>query len=50
MLPTAYLTDKHLKIWRLRFKGLSKAEVERRLGITRQGVYDAENVILGKVE
>lgn len=50
MLPKAYLTDRQLEIWRLRFKGLSKAEVGRRLGITRQAVYDAERVMLEKVE
>lgn len=50
MLPQAYMTDRQLEIWKLRFKGLSKAEVGRRLGITRQAVYDAENVMLGKVE
>ena len=50
MLPQAYLTDKQLEIWRLRFKGLSKAEVGRRLGITRQAVYDAEKYSLEKVE
>jgi hypothetical protein len=50
MLPRAYLTDRQLEIWSLRFKGLSKAEVGRRLGITRQAVYDAENVMLDKVE
>jgi len=50
MLPQAYLTDRQLEIWRLRFKGFSKAEVGRRLGITRQAVYDAEKYTLGKVE
>jgi len=50
MLPKAYLTNRQLEIWRLRFRGLSKAEVGRRLGITRQAVYDAENVTLEKVE
>ncbi len=50
MLPQAYLTDRQMEIWSLRNRGLSKAEVGRRLGITRQGVYDAENTILGKVE
>jgi hypothetical protein len=50
MLPRAYLTERQLEIWKLRFKGLSKAEVGRMLGITRQAVYDAENVMLGKVE
>lgn len=50
MLPRAYMTDRQLEIWGLRFRGLSKAEVGRRLGITRQAVYDAENVTLKKVE
>ena len=50
MLPTAYLTDRQLEIWSLRLKGLSKAETGRRLGITRQAIYDAEGVMLGKVE
>ena len=50
MLPQAYLTDRQMEIWRLRFKGLSKAEVGRRLGITRQAVYDAEKYTLEKVE
>jgi len=50
MLPRAYMTDRQLEIWGLRFRGLSKAEVGRLLGITRQAVYDAENVTLKKVE
>lgn len=50
MLPQAYLTERQLEIWRLRFKGLSKAEVGRRLGITRQAVYDAEKYTLDRVE
>ncbi len=50
MLPQAYLTERQLEIWRLRFKGLSKAEVGRRLGITRQAVYDAEKYTLERVE
>ena len=50
MHPQAYLTDRQLEIWRLRFKGLTKAEVGRRLGITRQAVYDAERYTLEKVE
>jgi hypothetical protein len=50
MLPRAYMTDRQLEIWGLRFKGLSKAEVGRRLGITRQAVYDAEKYTLEKVE
>ena len=50
MLPQAYLTERQLEIWSLRFKGFSKAEVGRRLGITRQAVYDAEKYMLEKVE
>ena len=50
MLPQAYLTERQLEIWRLRFKGFSKAEVGRQLGITRQAVYDAERYTLEKVE
>lgn len=50
MLPTAYMTDRQLEIWSLHLKGLSKAEIGRRLGVTRQAVYDAEGVMLEKVE
>ena len=50
MLPKAYLTNRQLEIWRLNLKGLSMAEVGRRLGISRQAVYDAESVTLRKVE
>jgi hypothetical protein len=50
MLPSAYLTDRQLEIWRLRIIGLSKAEIGRSLGITRQAVYDAEGIMLDKVE
>ena len=50
MLPQAYLTDRQLEIWRLRLRGLSKAEIGRRLGVTRQAVYDAEGVMQRKVK
>jgi len=50
MLTTAYLTDRQLEIWSLRLKGLSKAEIGRTLGITRQAVYDTEGIMLEKVE
>jgi DNA-binding CsgD family transcriptional regulator len=50
MLPSAYLTDRQLEIWSLRLRGLSKAEIGRMLDITRQAVYDAENILLEKVE
>jgi hypothetical protein len=50
MLPNAYLTERQLEIWSLRLRGISKAEIGRILDITRQAVYDAENVMLEKVE
>lgn len=50
MLPSAYLTDRQLKIWSFNLQGLSKAAIGRRLGITRQAVYDALGVTLPKVE
>ena len=50
MLPNAYLTERQLEIWSLRLRGISKAETGRMLGITRQAVYDAENIMLEKVE
>lgn len=50
MLPNAYLTERQLEIWNLRLRGISKAEIGRMLGITRQAVYDAENIMLEKVE
>ena len=50
MLPNAYLTTRQLEIWSLRLKGISKAEIGRMLGITRQAVYDAEGIMLNKVE
>lgn len=50
MLPNAYLTNRQLEIWSLRLKGLSKAKIGRMLNITRQAVYDAEGVMLDKVE
>jgi len=50
MLPSAYLTARQLEIWAMRLRGLSKAEVGRALGITRQAVYDAEGIMIEKVE
>lgn len=50
MLSNSYLTSKQLEIWSMLRKGLSKAEVGRRLGITRQAVYDAEKISLDRVE
>lgn len=50
MLPNAYLTKRQQEIWTLRLRGTSKAEIGRILGITRQAVYDAESILLEKVE
>jgi len=49
-LPRAYLTDRQLEIWSLLLRGPSKAEIGRRLGVTRQAIYDAEGVTLRRVE
>ena len=50
MLPQAYLTDRQLEIWRLLQRHPSKAEIGRRLGVTRQAVHDAEGIITPKVD
>jgi len=50
MLPSGYMTDRQLEMWGLLLKGLSKAEVGRTLGVTRQAVYDAELIMIEKVE
>lgn len=50
MLPRAYLTDRQLEIWRLLQRHPSKAEIGRRLGVTRQAVHDAEGIITPKVD
>ena len=50
MLPSGYMTDRQLQMWSLLLKGLSKAEIGRTLGITRQAVYDAELIMIEKVE
>ena len=44
------MTTRQLEIRSLLLKGFSKAEIGRKLGITRQAVYDAEGVMLKKVE
>ena len=44
------MTDRQLEMWGLLLKGLSKAEVGRTLGVTRQAVYDAELIMIEKVE
>jgi hypothetical protein len=50
MLPSGYMTDRQLEMWGLLLKGLSKAEVGRTLGVTRQAVYDAGLIMIEKVE
>ena len=44
-----YLTPKQRRFWRLRFDGLSQAEISRKVGITRQAVNKAINAIDSKV-
>lgn len=50
MLPNTFLTNRQLEIWRLLTKKISKAEIGRHLGITRQAVHYAEEAIIPKVE
>jgi hypothetical protein len=49
-LSSAYLTARQLEIWNLNRRGESRAEIGERFGFTRQAVYDALKVSLGKVE
>jgi len=50
MLPNAFLTNRQLEIWRYLTKKITKAEIGRHLGITRQAVHYAEEAIIPKVE
>ena len=50
MLNSAYLTTRQLEIWELNRRGESRAEIGQRFNFTRQAVYDALKVSLGKVE
>ena len=50
MLSNAFLTNRQLEIWRYLTKKITKAEIGRRLGITRQAVHYAEEAIIPKVE
>ena len=50
MLSSAYMTTRQLEIWDLNRRGESRAEIGERFGFTRQAVYDALKVSLGKVE
>ena len=44
-----YLTPKQRSFWRLRFDGLTQAEISREMGVTRQTVNKAFSVIDSKV-
>lgn len=44
-----YLTPKQRSFWRLRFDGLSQANISNRMGVTRQTVNKAFSVIDSKV-
>ena len=44
-----YLTPKQRRFWRLRFNGLTQAEISREMEITRQTVNKTLNVIDSKV-
>jgi transcriptional regulator with XRE-family HTH domain len=44
-----YLTPKQRRFWRLRFDGLTQAEISRKMGVTRQTVNKTVNVIDSKV-
>ena len=50
MLSNAYMTKRQREIWGLRLKGLSGAEIGRRLGISRQAIYDADAILSQKIE
>ena len=49
-MSSAYLTARQLEIWSLNRRGESRAEIGERFGFTRQAVYDALKVSMGKVE
>ena len=44
-----YLTPKQRSFWRLRFDGLTQAEISRKMGVTRQTINKAFSVIDSKV-
>ena len=50
MLTNTFLTNRQLEIWRHLTKKTTKAEIGRRLGITRQAVHYAEEAIIPKIE
>jgi len=49
MLKNTFLTNRQLEIWRHLIKNITKAEIGRLLGITRQAVHYAEEAIIPKV-
>lgn len=48
-LHHGYLTPKQRSFWRLRFDGLTQADISRKVGVTRQTVNKAFSVIDSKV-
>jgi transcriptional regulator len=50
MLTKSFLTNRQLEIWRHLTKKITKAEIGRHLGITRQAVHYAEEAIIPKIE
>jgi hypothetical protein len=50
MLSTAYLTLRQLDIWDMNRRGEPRSRIGERFGFTRQAVYDALKISLGKVE
>jgi len=50
MITNTFLTNRQLEIWRHLTKKITKAEIGRHLGITRQAVHYAEEAIIPKVE
>jgi hypothetical protein len=50
MLSNSFLTNRQLEIWRHLTKKITKAEIGRHLGITRQAVHYAEEAIIPKIE
>jgi DNA-binding XRE family transcriptional regulator len=50
MLPSAYMTERQTFIWNMNRHGITQAEIGRRIGATRQAVYDALKISQGKVD
>jgi len=50
MLSSAYMTTRQLEIWDSNRRGESRAKIGERFGFTRQAVYDALKISMGKVD